>query len=88
MNFEQFKIFEKDNPSLKKFLDLYRIEYGLHYYISGNKTKKNFYFQDVDPENIPLNVKFLLKVPPFILRSLLKLKRKLKQSGIDFSIYD
>lgn len=88
MNFEQFKILEKDNPSLKKFLDLYRIEYGLHYYISGNKTQKNFYFQDVDPENIPLNVRFLLKVPPFILRSLLKLKRKLKQSGIDFSIYD
>jgi glycosyltransferase involved in cell wall biosynthesis len=88
MNFEQFKIFEKDNFSLKKFLDLYRIEYGLHYYISGDKAKKNFYFQDVDPENIPLNVRILLKVPPFILRSLLKLKRKLKQSGIDFSIYD
>ncbi|KAF2330355.1 glycosyltransferase family 2 protein [Flavobacterium ginsenosidimutans] len=87
MDFEQFKIFEKDNPSLKKFLDLYRIEYGLHYYIFGNKTKFNFYLKDVDKENIPFKVQFLLKVPPFVLQFLLKLKKKLKQSGIDFSIY-
>ncbi|MHC0445698.1 glycosyltransferase family 2 protein [Flavobacterium sp. 3-218] len=87
MDFEQFKTFEKDNRSLKKFLDLYRIEYGLHYYIFGNKTKFNFYLKDVDKENIPFKVQFLLKVPSSFLQLLLKLKRKLKQGGIDFSIY-
>ncbi|MFC0779303.1 glycosyltransferase family 2 protein [Flavobacterium sp. HJSW_4] len=88
MDFEQFKIFEKENPSLKKFLDIYRIEYALHYYIFGNKTKMNLYFKDVDKENIPFKIRILLKTPPIFLQFSLKLKRKLKQHGIDFSIYN
>jgi len=88
MDFEQFKIFEKDNPSLKKFLDIYRIEYALHYYIFGNKTKMSLYFKDVDKENIPFKIRILLKTPPIFLQFSLKLKRKLKQHGIDFSIYN
>lgn len=87
MDFEQFKNCEKENISLKKFLDIYRIEYGLHYYIFGNKSKMNFYFKDVDKENIPFKVRLLLKIPSSVLGFLLKLKRKLKQKGIDFSIY-
>lgn len=88
MDFEQFKQSEKENPSLKSFLDLYRIEYGLRYYIFGNKEKANFYLKDADPQNITPKIKLLLKMPSVFLRFFLRLKNTLKKIGFDFSIYD
>lgn len=88
MDFEQFKLYEKENPSLKNFLDLYRIEYGLRYYIFGNKDKMNFYLKDVDQQNISLKIRFLMKMPSAFLRFFLRLKNALKKIGFNFSIYD
>lgn len=87
MDFKQFRLSEKENPSLKSFLDLYRIEYGLRYYIFGNKEKANFYLKDVDQQNISRKIQLLLKMPPVFLRSFLRLKNALKRIGFDFSIY-
>ena len=87
MDFEQFRISEQQHHSLKKFLDLYRIEYGLQYYIFGYKYKANFYFKDVDKQNIGLLIRFLLRMPPFYLRFILKLKNRVKKAGFNFSIY-
>lgn len=88
MDFEQFKIAEQKNPSLKKFLDLYRIEYGLRYYIFGHKDKMKFYLQDIEKENLGLKILLLLSLPSFILRLFLKLKKRLKKNGFNFSIYE
>lgn len=88
MDFEQFEFSEKQNSSLKKFLDLYRIEYGLRYYIFGNSKKKNFYIKNVDKKNIGLKMRLLLSTPSVILRFLFKLKNTFKRFGIDFSIYN
>ena len=86
-SFDQFLGDEKKNPSLKKFLDLYRIEYALHFHTFGNKEKKKFYLKEVEKENIDPKVKLLLFMPAFILRYALYGKRYLKQFGIDFNIY-
>ncbi len=86
-SFDQFLEDEKKNPSLKKFIDLYRIEYALHFHTFGNKEKKKFYLKDVERENIDPKVKLLLSMPAFILRYALYGKRYLKKFGIDFNIY-
>lgn len=88
MDFEQFKITEQENPSLKKFLDLYRIEYGFKYYVSGYKDKSLFYLKNVDKQNISLKIHLLLKLPPFSLRFFFRLNKILKKRGINFSVYD
>lgn len=88
MDFEQFKISEQQNSSLKKFLDLYRIEYGLRYYMFGYENKMKFYLQDVDKQNLGLKIHFLLILPPFSLRFFFKLKKLLKKIGVNFTIYD
>ena len=85
--FDQFLEDEKNNPSLKKFLDVYRIEYALHFHTFGNKEKKKFYLKEVERENIEPKVKLLLSMPAFILRYALYGKRYLKKFGIDFNIY-
>lgn len=88
MNFSQFENAEKENSYLKSFLDLYRIEYGLHYYIFGYKDKMKFYFKNIDKENISLKIRILLILPPFSLRFFLNLKKIMKKIGVNFTIYN
>ena len=49
MDFAQFSEAEKNNPSLKRFLDIYRIEYALHYHMFGNDEKMIFYLNCLFP---------------------------------------
>lgn len=86
-DFDKYAEEEKQNNSLKQFLDLYRIEFALHYHISGNKEKKDFYLKNVCKESINKKTRILFKVPSYFLRKMLFTKRYLKQFGIDFSVY-
>lgn len=86
MDFAQFHAREKSNLSLKKFLDIYRLEYALQYRIAGDLKKSNFYLKDITSK-IPFKTKILLATPSFILQLLLKTKHLLKKYGIDFSVY-
>lgn len=83
----QFNIEEKGNPSLKKFLDIYRIEYALHFHISGDRLRANQYLKNVDAENRCRKTDILLATPPAILRVFLLVKRYLKRFGVGFSVY-
>lgn len=86
INLDQFLEAERKNKSLKKFLDLYRLEYALHYKIAGDKLKSNYYLKQITTD-IPIKTSILLAIPSFLLRLLLKIKHKLKQLGIDFTVY-
>lgn len=88
MNFNQFKQEELKNKDLKKFLDLHRIFYAIHYKIANENKLVQFYLQDVKSYNIPLKTKALFLLPSPILQKLLKLKHWLRNKGVDFTIYD
>lgn len=86
-DFSKFSEEEQENPSLKKFLDLYRTEYALHFHIVGNEAQKDEFLKNVNQNTLPLKTKILFSLPSFILRKLLFTKRYLKRLGIDFSVY-
>jgi glycosyltransferase involved in cell wall biosynthesis len=86
MDFSQFAAAEKENKSLKKFLDIYRLEYALQFKIAGSFTQSQFYLKDISTK-IPLKTRFLLQLPVFALRFFLKIKHYLKRFGIDFTVY-
>ncbi len=86
-NLNQYTELEKNNKSLKLFLDVYRIEYGLNYHILGLKEQTFEYLKYVDSKNIHFKTKILLKMPPFLLRILLKCKQQLRNYGINFTVY-
>lgn len=87
LNLNQYQSEEKQNKALKHFLDIYRIEFALHFHIIGNREKKQFYIKNVHGEHLHFKTKILLKTPSYILRKLLYTKRYLKKFGIDFSVY-
>ncbi|MXN92403.1 glycosyltransferase [Flavobacterium sp. Sd200] len=88
MDFNQFLKEEKNNRSLKNFIDIYRLEYALKYRIEGDYENSDKLYRSVLPQNINAKTKILFNVPPFILRKLLQFKHWLHAQGIEFSVYN
>lgn len=86
IDLNKFKTFERENRSLKKFIDIYRLEYAIQYRIAGDIKKSKKLISEIKSE-IPLKTKILLYLPSSILQLLLKVKHKLKRLGVNFTIY-
>lgn len=87
-DFKDYKQEEESNPSLKKYLDTYRLEYALQYKIAGNDKKSKELFKNILKENIPFKTKLIYFLPRFVLIFLLKIKKFLRKQGFNFSIYN
>ncbi|RKS17518.1 glycosyltransferase involved in cell wall biosynthesis [Flavobacterium endophyticum] len=85
---DEFKEEEKNNPSLKKYLDLHRIFFAIRHKLAGDVKTFNFYMQSVDRSNIPFKTKIILAMPTFLIRKLYAFKKYLEQKNILISIYD
>lgn len=86
-DFVDYKLEEESNPSLKKYLDIYRMEYALQYKIAGGNKQSEELYDAILKENISLKSKIVYHLPQWLLILLLKIKRILRNKGIDFSIY-
>ena len=78
---------EKVNPSLKKFLDLYRVVYALKHKLAGDEKNFAFYYSAIAMENCPLKSRILLKLPTFILKKLFVFGRLLNSNKMYFNFY-
>lgn len=85
---DEFKDEEKNNLSLKKYLDLHRVFFAIHHKLAGDSKTFDFYIQSVDPSNIPLKTKIVLAMPAFLSRKLYVFKKYLERKNILVSIYD
>lgn len=81
-NFEAYEIFEKNNPSLKKFLDLNRYSLCILAKLEGNKTAFEKNFQKINQENLSKKQQFLLRQNKTILKYLSKTKYNLEKLGL------
>lgn len=87
IDFSQFQENEKNNPSLKAFIDVNRMDYALKFKISGDLKKANEYYKSIAKENITLKNWIVFHLPRWIQIPLLRFKKKLYKNGIYFSVY-
>ena len=78
---------EKVNPSLKKFLDLYRVVYALKHKLAGDEKNFAYYYSAIAMENCPLKSRILLKLPTFILKKLFVFGRLLNSNKMYLNFY-
>lgn len=81
-NFEAYEPFEKDNPALKKFLDLNRYSLCILVKMEGNYEAFQKNFQKIDQENLSKKQQFLLRQNKTVLKYLLKTKNGLEKLGL------
>ncbi len=81
-NFEAYEPFEKDNPALKKFLDLNRYSLCILAKMQGNKEAFQKNLKKIDQENLSKKQQFLLRQNKTILKYLSKTKDNLEKLGL------
>jgi len=81
-NFEAYEVFEKNNPELKKFLDLNRYSLCILAKMEGNKEAFQKNFKKINLENLSKKQQFLLKQNKTILKYLSKTKNNLEKLGL------
>lgn len=85
--FEPYEIFEKDNPALKKFLDLNRYSLCILAKIEGNKSVFDELYEKINQDNLSKKQQFLLKQNRITLKYLLKTKNGLEKLGIKLGTF-
>ncbi len=86
-NFEAYEVYEKDNPALKKFLDLNRYSLCVLAKIEGNKEVFEKNFQKINQENLSRKQQFLLRQNKTVLKYLSKTKNSLERFGLRLSTF-
>lgn len=81
-NFEEYEIYEKDNPALKKFLDLNRYSLCILAKMEGNQAAFQKNFQKINQENLSKKQQFLLRQNKTVLKYLSKTKDSLEKLGL------
>ncbi|MEL6811479.1 MAG: glycosyltransferase family A protein [Bacteroidota bacterium] len=86
-SFENYEVFEKENPRLKKFLDISRYSLCLIAKLEGNSEGFEKNYQKIDLSNLNKKQRFLLRQSRKNLKQLLRLKDSIAQLGIKLSAF-
>lgn len=81
-DFGEYEIYEKDNPALKKFLDLNRYSLCILAKMEGNQSVFQKNFQKINQENLSKKQQFLLRQNKTVLKYLSKTKDNLEKLGL------
>ncbi|MGG7034336.1 MAG: glycosyltransferase family 2 protein [Flavobacterium sp.] len=87
MNFTKFLEEEKRNPDLRRFIDLNRFTLAIKSKISGNKALFREYYNLIDKTDLSLKKRIILKLPVFVLKQLIIVKRILAELGLGSSVF-
>lgn len=79
---DKSKIYESDNSSLKKYLDINRYSLALQAKMNRNETLFKQAFSEIDKTNLSSKQKILIKLPGFLLKQLKNFQWLLIKAGI------
>ncbi len=85
--FTGYEAEEQKRPSVKRFVDLYRIEFALKHRVAGRVDIAKQYLEAVDPAHIPWRTELLLALPIGVLKGLYAVKKFLEKNRMLVSAY-
>jgi glycosyltransferase involved in cell wall biosynthesis len=85
--FSKYHLLEKTNVELKKFLDLNRFSLAIKSKIIEDKENFIKFHNAIDFKNLSLKKRVLLKLPAYIIKSLIKFKVVLANFGLGNSVF-
>ncbi len=86
-NFVAYEDLEKNNMSLKKFLDLNRFSLAIRAKLWKEPKEAQFFIHRIDVKNLSRKQQWLIQLPTPIIRALFFLKRLLEKMGIRLGVY-
>ena len=86
-NFVAYEDLEKNNPTLKKFLDRNRFSLAIRAKLWKEPQESQFFIDRIDPHNLRPKQRSLLKLSPRAIRLLFALKKGLEKMGLRLSVH-
>ena len=86
-DFEKFVSQEKENPALKRFLDINRFSLVIRAMLWNESEKSHLFRKRINPKSLNKKQQFLLKQPAWILKLLYKVKHILERKGIRLGVF-
>ncbi|MFC4632480.1 glycosyltransferase family 2 protein [Dokdonia ponticola] len=85
--FVAYEAAEKENASLKKFIDLNRFSLAIRAKLWNEPKEAQFFIDRIDPANLSKKQVKLLHAPAFMIKLLFGVKRLLEKLGIRLGVY-
>jgi glycosyltransferase involved in cell wall biosynthesis len=86
-DFRKFETEEKSNPLLKNFLDYNRFSIAVKQKLIGDQVAFDKTVEKIDFKRLNTKRKVILKLPPFLLKSLIYLKNTAAHLGLGNSVF-
>lgn len=87
INFSKFKELEKNNPDLKKFLDLNRCSLAIRLKINKKNEVYKELYNAIDLKNLTVKKRILLLLPASVLINLVRLQRILVNYNLSSNVF-
>lgn len=85
--FEKYVSEEKQNPALKKYMDLNRFSSVIKHKLNGHLKSANLISSQIDLKNLSKKKRILLELSPTMLKSLIEFQRFLINIGLGNSVF-
>jgi len=86
-SYEKYEVYESNNLSLKKFLDLNRYSLAILAKLNDDKVSFRKNYEKIDFSNLNPKQRFLVKSPSFIVKTMYNFKVYLEKQGIYLSAF-
>lgn len=87
LNFDKFLVAEKNNPKLKKYLDLNRYSFAIKSKLNNDISSFKYFRESINLKNLSLKKRILLQQPAIILKTLITLNLQLVNLGLSHSVF-
>jgi len=85
--FSAYSTAAKNNPALKKFLDLNRFSLAIKSKLMGDRSGFKKYLNEIQHENLDHKKRLLLQLPSFVLRILIQIRIFLANAGLISNVF-
>ncbi|WP_223033809.1 glycosyltransferase family 2 protein [Hanstruepera marina] len=85
INLDAYEVFTKNNPSLKRYLDINRFAIGMQYKLTGNDVQAENYFNKINPDSLNRKQRFLMSRNTNTLKLIKQLQYLLRKNKLDFT---
>jgi DNA polymerase/3'-5' exonuclease PolX len=85
--FEKFITEESTNQKLKQYLDLNRFSSVIKLKITGDNKRAKKLIENIDTKSLSFKKRFLLNLPTFALKILIKIKSFLAEIGLGNAVF-
>ena len=85
--FDKYALLEKQNPKLKQYIDLNRFSAVIKCKLNGDSKRAQEIYSEIEMKSLTWKKRILLKIPAFVLKTLIEFQKSTTNIGLGNSVF-